>query len=199
MAVIEYFIAPQSPYCYLGHEKLLAIAKKHRASIVIKPMDLGKIFPLSGGLPLAQRPKQRLAYRLVELKRWSEFNQLPLNLQPTFFPVSGDLAAKMILAAPSNEGALSFAGAVFKAVWVDNKNIADEATLVALANACNLDGKAMLINSVQQQAQYDLYTAQAIEANVFGAPWFIVNGEPFWGQDRLDFVDRALSNLADKA
>lgn len=192
MKTIEYFLAPQSPYCYLGHARLAAIAKKHHANVQLKPTDLGKVFPQSGGLPLGQRPVQRQAYRFHELRRWSTHLGLPMNLKPKFFPVSGDLAARMILAAPTEQGAFDFAGAVMKAVWADELNIADEGTLVSLANQCGLDGQKMLLESPASQAQYDLYTTEAIEAQVFGAPWFVLNGEPFWGQDRLDFLDRAL-------
>ena len=193
--VIDYFLAPQSPYCYLGHARLGAIAQKHGARIHLKPIDLGaKVFPLSGGLPLAKRPAQRQSYRFVELKRWSEFLNIPLNLNPRFFPVTGDFAALMCLAAPSDEAGFSFAGAVLKAVWADELNIADQTVLIALANNLGLNGAAIAELAPQMQDQYDLFTQQAIEANVFGAPWLIFNGEPFWGQDRLDFLDRALSS-----
>jgi 2-hydroxychromene-2-carboxylate isomerase len=196
MQTIEYFIAPQSPYCYFGHARLGEIARRYGAKINMKPMDLGgKVFPVSGGLPVAQRPVQRLAYRSVELKRWAEFLKLPFNIAPKFFPVSGDLAAKMTIAAPTDTGAFNFAGAVLKAVWADDLNIADEAVLVSLANQCGLDGAAMLAKAPTCQAQYDTYSQQAIDAKVFGAPWFVLNDEPFWGQDRLDFLDRALDAL----
>jgi 2-hydroxychromene-2-carboxylate isomerase len=196
MQTIEYFIAPQSPYCYFGHTRLGEIAKRHGATIKMKPMDLGgKVFPVSGGLPVSQRPAQRLSYRAVELKRWAAYLNLPFNLAPEFFPVSGDLAAKMTIAAPSEDGAFNFAGAVLKAVWADELNIADEAVLVKLANQCGLDGTTMLAQAPASQEKYDAYTQQAIDAKVFGAPWFVLNGEPFWGQDRLDFLDRALMSV----
>jgi 2-hydroxychromene-2-carboxylate isomerase len=194
MQTIEYFIAPQSPYCYFGHVRLGEIAKRHGAKIKVKPMDLGgKVFPVSGGLPVAQRPAQRLAYRSVELKRWADFLKVPFNIAPKYFPVSGDLAARMTIAAPTEEGAFNFAGAVLKAVWADELSIADEAVLVSLANQCGLDGAAMLAQAPNCQAKYDAYSQEAIEAKVFGAPWFVLNGEPFWGQDRLDFLDRTLA------
>jgi 2-hydroxychromene-2-carboxylate isomerase len=199
MQTIEYFIAPQSPYCYFGHARLAEIAKKHGAQVQMKPMDLGgKVFPVSGGLPVAQRPAQRLSYRLVELKRWAEHLNIPFNIAPKYFPVSGDTAAKMMIAAPSETAAFSFAGAVLKAVWADELNIADDAVLVSLANQCGLDGAAMLQSAPSMQAKYDSFSQQAIDAKVFGAPWFVLNGEPFWGQDRLDFLDRALATNSNK-
>src|SRR5213593_4894681 len=82
--VIDYFFTPVSPFSYLGHERFVAVAKKHGAEIRVKPIDLGRVFPVSGGLPLKQRAPQRQAYRLLELKRWREFLGLPLNVQPKF-------------------------------------------------------------------------------------------------------------------
>src|SRR5438093_1561592 len=96
----EYYFAPQSPWAYLGHGRLVAMAKVHGVQVEPKPCDLGKIFPASGGLPLAQRAPQRQAHRLLELARWSEYLQLPLNLHPQFFPVSGDCQVGALPSAP---------------------------------------------------------------------------------------------------
>jgi 2-hydroxychromene-2-carboxylate isomerase len=194
----EYFFAPQSPWTYLGHERFVQIAKQHGVQIDVKPVDLGKVFGVSGGQPLAKRPPQRQAYRLVELKRWSEFLQMPLNLQPKYFPVQPDAASKLIIAvkiALGNDAALEVAGAAMRAVWAEERNIADADTLVALANACGHDGKSLLKSSetASVQAEYDRYTDQAIAANVFGSPWYQYEGEGYWGQDRLDFLERAFS------
>ena len=194
----EYFLAPHSPWTYLGHERFVKLAKQYGVQVDIKPVDLGKVFGVSGGLPLAKRPPQRQAYRLVELKRWSEFLQMPLNLQPKFFPVQPDAAAKLIIAtkiALGNEAALAVAGAAMRAVWAEERNIADADTLAALASACGYDGKSLLKSSetASVQAEYDRYTEQAIAANVFGSPWYQYEGEGFWGQDRLDFLERAFS------
>jgi 2-hydroxychromene-2-carboxylate isomerase len=195
---VDYYFTPQSPFAYLGHERFVAIAQKHGAQVSLKPCDLGKVFSVSGGLPLAQRPPQRQAYRLVELKRWREHLALPLNLQPAFFPVSGDAASKLIIAAQLANGtarAMTLTGAICRAVWAEERNIADAATLAQIADECGLDGAALLKASEAQavQAAYAQNTQDAISAGVFGAPWFILDGEPFWGQDRLDFLDRALA------
>lgn len=195
--LITYFFAPQSPWAYLGHERLVALAGKHDARIDVKPCDLGKVFNVSGGLPLAKRAPQRQAYRLVEMKRWSEYLGMPLNLQPKFFPVPADAAARIIIAAKlahGGEAALALSGAIMRAVWADERNIGDDDTLVALANECGLDGRALLQSAQTGSVlnEYDVYTADAIAANVFGSPWYVVDGEAYWGQDRLDFVERAL-------
>jgi 2-hydroxychromene-2-carboxylate isomerase len=194
----EYYFAPQSPWVYMGHARFIALAQQHGVRIDMKPIDLGKVFNVSGGLPLAKRPAQRQAYRLLELKRWSDYLQVPLNPQPKFFPVSGDPAAKLILAAQLAHGtdaALALAGAIMRNLWAEEKNIADTDQLIAIANACGHDGKSLSKSSetASIQAEYDRHTEDAISANVFGVPWYVVDGEGFWGQDRLDFVERAFA------
>lgn len=196
--VCEYYFAPQSPFAYLGHARLVALAKQYGVQIELKPCDMGRIFSVSGGVPLAKRAPQRQAYRLQELQRWSEFLGCTLNLQPKFFPVSGDLAAKLIIATQLAHGtgvALELTGAIMTAMWAEEKNIADSDTLAAIAATFELDGKALLksAETASVQTAYDQYTDSAIAANVFGAPWYIVDGEGFWGQDRLDFVERAFA------
>lgn len=190
-----YYFAPQSPWAYLGHDRLVALAKQYGVQICVKPCDLGKVFNVSGGLPLAKRPPQRQAYRLVELKRWSDFLQVPLNLHPAFFPVSGDSAARIIIAAQlanGTERALALTGAIMCAVWAEEKNIADPDTLISLAYDCEIDGKSLLKLSETSsvQAEYDRLTDEAVATNVFGSPWYVFDGESFWGQDRLEFVER---------
>lgn len=194
--VCEYFFSPQSPWTYLGHERFLTLAKQYGVQVDVKPIDLGKVFSVSGGLPLAKRPPQRQAYRLVELKRWSEFLQIPLNPQPTFFPVPGDPAAKLIIAtrlALGTDAACRVAGAIMRALWAEDRNIGDADTLAAIAGENGLDGKTLMKSSetASVQGEYERYTDEAIAANVFGSPWYVVDGEGFWGQDRLDFVERA--------
>jgi 2-hydroxychromene-2-carboxylate isomerase len=196
--VCEYYFSPPSPYAYMGHERLAELAKKYDVQVIVKPCDYGKVFNVSGGLPLAKRAPQRQAYRLVELKRWSEFLNVPLNPQPKHFPVPGDPAAKFIIAtnlAHGTEAAMKVTGAIMRGVWAEEKNIADPDTLAAIGLQLGYDGKALLKSSetASVQADYDRFTEEAIAANVFGAPWYVVDGEGFWGQDRLDFVERAFA------
>ncbi len=194
---IDYYLAPQSPWAYLGHARFVAMAQAHGATVTVRPMDLGaKVFPVSGGLPLGQRAPQRQAYRLVELKRFSEHLQLPLNLRPTFFPVAGDDAARLIIGVQQADGpaaALQLTGAVLTAVWAQERNIADAAVLAELLAECGLPGGRLEASRrAEVQAQYEAHTQAAIEAQVFGAPSYVIDGEIFWGQDRLDFVERRL-------
>ncbi|MFL6657123.1 MAG: 2-hydroxychromene-2-carboxylate isomerase [Massilia sp.] len=195
---VTYYLTPQSPWTYLGHARLVDLAQQHGAVIDIKPVDLGRVFSVSGGLPLAKRAPQRQAYRLQELARWAAYLQLPMNVQPKFFPVQPDLASRLIIAARTGLGAdvaLALTGAIMHALWAEEKNIADDATLVQIASLCGVDG-AMLLKAAATpgvQEQLDKNTDDAIAANVFGSPWYVVDGEAFWGQDRLDFVERALA------
>ena len=143
--LIDYYMTPVSPYVYLGHERFVAIANKHRATIAVKPINLGVVFPVSGGLPLAKRAPQRQAYRLVELTRWSRHLGVPLNLHPAHFPVPADLASRFLLAAleRSIDAALALALAMSRAVWRQERDISDAATLMAISAECGGDGAAL--------------------------------------------------------
>ena len=195
---VDYYFAPQSPWAYLGHQRLRDVAKAAGASVRVLPVDLGgKVFPISGGLPLGQRAPQRRAYRLVELKRFSEHLNAPLNLHPRYFPVGGDDASRLIIAADLVHGvqaSLDLAGAVLGAVWAQERNIADPAVLGQLLSEQGLSSQVQdRAQSQEVQERYEQYTRQAIDAGVFGAPSYVVQGEIFWGQDRLDFLQRRLS------
>jgi 2-hydroxychromene-2-carboxylate isomerase len=193
---VDYYFTPQSPWTYLGHARFADIARRAGAEVRVRPVDLGAVFPVSGGLPLGKRAPQRQAYRLVEMARFSRHLDLPINPQPKFFPVAGDDASRLIIAADLHDGteaAMALCGAIFAAVWVQERNIGDPAVLEAIAAECGLDARrAEQAHSQAVQERYDDYTRQAIEAKVFGAPSYVVEGEIFWGQDRLDFVERAL-------
>ncbi len=194
----EYFFAPQSPWTYLGHARLIALAQQYDVAIALKPCDLSKVFSISGGVPLNQRPPQRQAYRLLELQRWSAHLQQPLNLHPRYFPVMPNDASKFIIAtqlAHGTNAALQLTGAIMRGVWAEDKNIADSATLIAIATELGHDGNALqkASETASVASAFDQFTDEAIAANVFGAPWYIVDGEGFWGQDRLDFVERAFA------
>ena len=194
---IDYYFAPHSPWSYLGHQRFWDIARAHGAEVRVRPVDLGgKVFPVSGGLPLAKRAPQRQAYRLLELKRFSEWLDAPLNPQPKYFPVDIEDASHLIVAVDLKDGAeaaMQLSLGLLRAVWAEDRNIADEATLAAVLQACGLPASRQA--DAQTQAvheRYEAYTQEAIEAGVFGAPSYVIDGEIFWGQDRLDFMERRL-------
>jgi len=195
---VDYYFAPQSPWTYLGHQRFAEIARAAQATVRVLPVDLGgKVFPVSGGLPVAKRAPQRQAYRLLELKRFGEFLNQPINVQPKYFPVNADDAAQLIIAVDMHEGtdaAMALTGAILRAVWVEDRNIADPNELAALLAAQGLPARRL--EDAHSQAVHERYEAdseQAIAAGVFGAPSFVIDGELFWGQDRLDFVARRLA------
>jgi len=194
--VIDYWFTPVSPWSYLGGERLEAMAQRHGSEIRHRPCDFGKVMSVSGGLPLAQRPRQRVTYRSFELERWRAHLGLPLHTQPKFVPRPPTLASNAIIAARQAGGdAGRLANALMRACWAEERDIADPATVAAIARDCGLDGEKIvaLAGAPEVQREFDRNTEEAIEAQVFGAPWYLYRGEPFWGQDRLDFLDRALA------
>ena len=196
---IDFYFVPQSPWTYLGHARFTQMTHAAQAVVRVLPIDLGKVFPISGGLPLGQRAPQRQAYRLIELARFSSHLDIPLNVKPKYFPVSGDDASRLIIAVDQHDGsqaALKISGAIFSAVWAQERNIASKTVLAELLAECGLNNDRLEQSEAPAvQAQYEANTEQAIAQNVFGAPTYVVNGEMFWGQDRLDFVERKLKSI----
>ena len=193
---VDYYFSLNSPWTDMGHRRLADLAEHHGLSIRVHPVDFsGTIFPATGGLPLGKRSPQRQAYRLVELERWRKELGVALNMHPSFWPADETLAARMVLAArESGVGAVNFAGALMRAVWAEERNIADRDTLLAIAGECHLDGEA-LIAAAEKDEMTELRASesrQAIDRGVFGAPTYIYDGQPFWGQDRLDLLERAI-------
>ena len=189
MKTIDYYFSPVSPWTYLGHERVAAIAHRHGAEIRAKPVDYGVIFPVSGGLPLGKRAPQRQSYRLMELARWRDHLGMPLTVQPKFFPADGTQAAHLIAGTP-DEKRMAVAGDVLAAVWVREENIAEPTTLAAMAARNGVDLAAALEAG---KARYAANTDEALARKVFGAPTYVFKDELFWGQDRLDFLERALA------
>ncbi|HEX5640497.1 MAG TPA: 2-hydroxychromene-2-carboxylate isomerase [Burkholderiaceae bacterium] len=196
--VVDYFMTPVSPWTYLGHERFRAICAAHDVQIQLHVMDLGKVFPVSGGVPLKDRPPQRRAYRLAELRRWRDFLRIPLTVEPKFFPVPAEAPATVVLAVLERHGtdaALDVAGDVMRAVWAEERNVADAETLVDVLTKRGLDAAALLghARSAEVAARYIQHSQEAIARGVFGSPTYVYRDELFWGQDRLDFLERALA------
>jgi 2-hydroxychromene-2-carboxylate isomerase len=193
---ITVYYALQSPWTYLGWARLREIVERIGAAAHYRPIQSGRMFEASGTLPLAQRPRQRQAYRLMELRRWRDHLGVPLNLHPRNFPVDETLAARMAIAHRQRGGDVAaLSQAMMAAVWVQERDLADRATLLEIAKEQGADGTALLAAAQNEavQSQYDANTDAAIEQGVFGVPTFVIDDELFWGQDRLDFVARALA------
>lgn len=192
---IQYYFVLNSPWSYFSGSRLAKIAKEKNVDIDLKPVVLSELFPCTGGQPLKQRSPQRQAYRLTELKRWSNQLGLPIHLEPTFFPVDESLAIRTVLAAiHSQHDALELVIALGAALWRDNLNLADEQVIADVLVKLQLP--ASLIQTAKDELSYPQLlsdnTDEAISKGVFGVPSFVVESELFWGQDRLDFVEQAL-------
>ena len=195
---IEYFYSLASPFAFLGSEKFQTIAKKNNAEIVEKPCDLvGGIFSKTGGVPVPQRSLQRQKYRLDELKRWSEFLNIEINIKPKFFPPKDPhLPAKFTIAANLLGTKVLFGHELLKQLWSEEKDISDEKNIELVSDIFKINFKELstLAKSENISKIYADNTEEAVEKNVFGAPTYIFNDELFWGQDRLEFLERALKN-----
>ncbi|MEQ1517054.1 MAG: 2-hydroxychromene-2-carboxylate isomerase [Usitatibacteraceae bacterium] len=205
--VIQYWFSVASPWTWLGSARFIELARASDARVEVLPMELGDVFAATGGRPFADRPTARKTYRQLELARWSKHLDIPLTLEPRFYPVDRLPASCLVIAASNEAGCevsdaandtLPLTHAILRAIWAEDRNIADWSTLAAIANDVGLDGNA-LVEIAQQPAtaeQYRRITERAIAAQVFGAPTYVIEGERFWGQDRLDFLAERIG-LAD--
>ena len=193
---IEYYYGIPSPFAYLGSEKFQNIVKKYKAEIVEKLCDLvGGIFAKTGGIPVPQRSAQRQKYRLDEIKRWSEFLKIKINIKPKFFPPKDPhLPARFTIAANLLDIKVVFGHEILKQLWSEEKDISDIKNIEKISDSFKIDFKELstLANSEKVSKIYTDNTLEAIKKNVFGAPTYFLNNELFWGQDRLEFLERAL-------
>ena len=193
---IDYYLSLHSPWTYLGHGRLSAMAAEHSADVNVYPVDFAQVFQATGGLPLPQRSPARRAYRMAELRRWRDHLNSPLTLEPKFYPAPQQPAVGMVIATrEAGQDAMTLAGAILRAVWVDDIDTGDPDALKRIADTLGLDGTSLVAKAeslaTMEQNQKD--TEQAIAAGVFGAPSYIYRGELYWGQDRLEFLARALA------
>ncbi len=198
---IDYYASLNSPWTHLGAARIEALAAKHGASLRIYPVDFGTVFAGSGGLPLPKRAPQRQAYRLMELRRWRDFLGVPINVEPKFFPSSEERSAPCVIALRETQGdapAIRLAHRVLKAVWQDELNPGDPATLAKLIAEVGLDADAVMQLGAEPRwtERRNADTQTALARGVFGAPSYVIGDEIFWGQDRLDFVERKLAHGA---
>lgn len=201
MVEIDYYATLNSPWTHLGAARVEALAKQHGARLRVFPCDYrATIFPASGGLPVNQRSPQRQAYRLQELARWREHLGVPLIIAPPYAPFDETLAAACVIAVRETIGdapAVALAHRVLRAVWEEETNPADPATLVTLITDVRLDAQAVLTLGAEPRwaAMRAADGEAALARGVFGAPSYVVGDEIFWGQDRLDFLARHLETL----
>ena len=201
MTTIDYYMTLNSPWTYLGSARLAVIAARHKATVNIKPCKFGPIFEQTGGLPLLKRSPPRRAYRMMELKRWRDVHGIKLTLEPKHFPSDEGLGTRLLLAAKlAGKDAHMLATELGRAIWEREENLADPAVVAAAAQRAGLDAAVLRAggkSDAELDALHEQYTQQALAAGVFGAPSFVLpSAEIFWGQDRLDLLDRQLAKSA---
>ena len=194
MTIIDCYASLNSPWTYLGCERLADIADRHGCTIAVKPAQFGKVFAQTGGLPLPRRSPERRAYRMMELKRWRDNLSIPITLEPKHFPADEALGVQFLIGAiDRRDDALSLLREIGRAVWERDEDIAQPDVLMAAAQRAGLDGAAILADAPSLEDardRHDAYTQQALAAGVFGAPSCVLpDGEIFWGQDRLALLD----------
>jgi 2-hydroxychromene-2-carboxylate isomerase len=198
---VDYYMTLNSPWTYLGSALFAEIAKRNGATVNIKPCRFGPIFEQTGGLPLPKRSPQRRAYRMMELKRWREVRDIPVTLEPKHFPCDDTAATRLVIAAKlQGKDAHKLSLELARALWEREETLADPATISAAAQRAGLDAaelRAVGPSDVELDALHEQFTKEALAVGVFGAPSFVLpSGEIFWGQDRLELLERALKKLA---
>lgn len=195
------FYSLSSPWAYLGGPKLQDIVRRHHVKLVLKPYDFQAVADVTGSVPLRTRPQPRIDYHTLELERWSKHLGMSLVLKPKHYPwivTDPDWNKRpgwMVIAAQERGlDAFRLSHALLRALWAEERNTADAEVRKAIAQENGMDGTALVAaeSSSDVQAIYRRYTDDAVQNGVFGAPTLILNGERFWGQDRFDFLDRAL-------
>ena len=199
MANIDYYFGTISPFAYLAGDRLERIAARHGAAITYKPLDILQLFDRTGGVRPANRHPSRMDYRAQELPRWADHLGLPLNLKPAFWPVNMAPSSYAIIAAQGAGGG-DTGGLVqgfLGAVWAEDRDISDDTVIRDILSAHGFDPALADRGLFVGAETYGRNLEQAVEAGVFGSPFYVVreSGQKFWGQDRLDFLDRHLASL----
>lgn len=195
MAQIDYYFATLSPYCYLAGQRLEAVAAKHGASITYKPFDIIAAFGRTGGTPPPQRHPSRIDYRAQALTREARKLDMPFNLKPAHWPTNGAPAAYAFIAA-QNAGGGDLGGlahAIFRAVWAEEKDIAEDDVVRACLESAGFDPALADSGLLEGAETYARNLEEAVEAGVFGAPFYIIGDQKFWGQDKIEDVDLHLA------
>lgn len=200
METLEYFYALASPWSYLGNDRLRAIARDHGLSIDPIIIDYDVMFEAAETVPLPQRPRLRKEYRLVDLARWAAFRGVPINVEPKFYqgeveePNERDGALMVVAAKLEGMDSLKLAHAISRALWVEERFPFVEAELIDIADGEGFDGMALWNRSrdADVAAKYEEDTRTSVERGVFGMPFYILRGEPYWGQDRLELLEHRL-------
>jgi len=198
---IDYYLTLNSPWVFLGSAPLAELAARNGATVNVKPCKFGPIFEQTGGLPLPKRSPQRRAYRMMELKRWREVRGVPLTLEPKYFPCDEAAATRLVITAKlQGRDAHRLSLELGRALWEREESFADPAVIASAAERAGLDAAGLRAAGppdAELDALHEQYTQDALAVGVFGAPSYVLpSGEIFWGQDRLELLERALKPMA---
>ncbi len=194
---IDYYFSLQSPWAYIGHALFLQLVKDYNCTVNYKPVVLVDLFSETGGLPLAKRHPVRQRYRMMELQRWRDRRGLNFHLQPAYWPFQAALADQLVIAiVEAGHDPGPYLQRAFAAVWEQQLNLADPATLIGLATAAGLPGEALIERARASEiaGRYAKNRDDAVAADVFGSPAYVLGGEVFWGQDRIELLGDALKS-----
>ena len=197
MQTIEYIYSAHSAFAWLGSARLSEICARHGARLLHKPIDLSPVVEAAGGLPFAARTQAHVDYFFGrEIERWAEYRGVAvIRHRPTHHDAPLALPNGAIIAAQAEgQGADALAHAILGAHWRDDADISDPDTLAPLISRCGMDPETILdaARSAPVEALHRANTAEAIARHVFGSPTYVLAGDPFYGQDRLELVERAL-------
>jgi 2-hydroxychromene-2-carboxylate isomerase len=196
MTTIEYFYAAHSAFAYIGSALFMDIARRGGCRVVHRPYDLrGALASLGPGATGSLTPARSAYFFGREIERAAEFRNVPILPRiPTHHANDIHLPNAMLVAAAELGSADRLAHAVLRAHWVDDADLADPETLLTLADSNNCNGADLLAaaKTAAVQARYAVNTRDAIARSVFGSPTYVVDGDPFYGQDRLEQVARAI-------
>lgn len=197
---VECFYTLSSPWMYLGAKQLSDIVRRHGATLVLRPYDFRLVVKHTGGIALRTRPEPRQDYHALELDRWSRHLGVPIKLKPKHYPPTDQMnAGRMVMAAQARGlDAMGLSQAILRALWVEDRDIADPRTRIAIADDEGFPGDALHREeeSSSVEAEWDRNNQDAVKRGVFGAPTFFCGDLWIWGQDRLFFLDDYLAGKA---
>jgi len=198
MAHIDYFFATISPFTYLTGTRLEEIAAANGATITYKPLDIMGLFGRTGGTPPKDRHISRQEYRLQEMRRQSAKAGLKLNLKPAHWPTNPAPSSYAIIAAQTAGGGDmgKLVHSLTTACWAGEKDIAEDAVVRACLEGAGFDPALADQGMLEGAETYAANLEEAVSRGVFGAPFYIVGDERFWGQDRLDDLGAHLKSTS---
>ena len=194
---VDCYYTLSSPWAYFAGPRIADITRRHHARLVMKPYDFQAVVPKTGGIPILTRPAPRQHYHAVELARWRDYLGMPLNLKPRFYPPVDNKSTGHTVIAAQQLGldTQRLSHAILRAIWAEERNVALPETRRQIADENGMDGQTLVAMETSEAVvgEYQRNTHEVERLGIFGSPTYVLDGELFWGQDRLEFLDRALA------